>query len=271
MMNEKLEQVRELERQNRAEAAQIDQHVAHSGILIDEHDAVRRRWLCGFVDAFRSAFTRTSSPPSSAPSAIFGTGHGRSDRVGAATQRLNQASESVAVHASQLAERAATAHARVRSLLAEGKRHDALLALKRAKQLEKQADAACETQVALETHVDVLESSAIQKVVASALSASVNATKSRTKRLLSNTEAAVDDVSELRDLQDDVAQALGGLQSDTVCDDELLAELDAMTTTSDFREMKLRPVVEAHAERDFASFPSAPTKRYERLTEIGAV
>ena len=79
-----------------------------------------------------------------------------------AAERLAQAAESVQAHASQLSERGAAARARALELQMAGKKADALMALKRAKALEKQAATALSTHAALESQQDMLESSALQ-------------------------------------------------------------------------------------------------------------
>lgn len=152
---------------------------------------------------------------------VRGKGASTSDRLVSASNamekrigELNEKVESLSVKAAELAQ--------------SGKRADALLMLKRKKGVLKQLETATATHVALESQVDMLQQASLQKEVASALSASVATTKKRTKGLLSKADDAVDGAVELKDLADDVAQALGGLQTDAYDDDELAAELDAL-------------------------------------------
>ena len=156
---------------------------------------------------------------------IFGQ---RGGKTATAADRLNHAAESVEAHAEQLAERARVARAKAAELVAAHKKPEAMAALRRAKGLEKQLETASATHAALERQVDVLAESALQKEVASALSASVASTKKKTKGLLSKAEEAVDGATELKDFAEDIAQTLGTLQTDTFDDDELLAEIEAM-------------------------------------------
>ena len=64
--------------------------------------------------------------------------------------------------------------------------------------------------------------------MSAALNASLSTVKKKSKGLLSSAESAADDAMELKDLSEDVAQALGGMQLDAFDEDELLQELEAM-------------------------------------------
>ena len=183
-------------------------------------------------------------------------------------------------HASQLSERSAAARARALELQMAGKKADALMALKRAKALEKQAATALSTHAALESQQDMLESSALQREIASALSASVASTKSKSKGLLSKTETAVDDAAELKDAFEEVTEALGGLQAQYGDDDdeELLAELqsmvaevpvaaptEAVATASPPTISGEAATASADVAQVVAAFPKAPKGKTERL------
>lgn len=126
--------------------------------------------------------------------------------------------------------------------------------LKKAKAAEKQLETATATHAALESQVDVLEQSMLQREVASALSASVASTKKKHKGLLSKAENAVDGAEEIKDMSEDVAAALGGLQVEQWDEDELLAELQEMGGPAP----QATPVVEAKRVTSMA-FPEAPT------------
>ena len=194
-----------------------------------------------------------------------------------ANDRLDHAAESVAAHATQLGERAAAARERAKMLASTGKRTEALLALKRAKGLEKQAENAVATHAAIEAQKDLLDGQELQREIASALAASVATTKSKTKGLLTKTENAVDSMEEMRDAFEEVGQALGGLQANNeVDDDELAAELDqmiALEVPDDATEAATggRAVEEAaaaavdlqSAAEVEAAFPAVPRKQKE--------
>ena len=145
-----------------------------------------------------------------------------------ATDRLSAAARAMETHAEGLGERARAARARAKALIGAGKKAEAMAMLKKAKTAEAQYENALATHSALERQIDVLAESALQREVATALSASVSVAKKKTLGLLSKTEAAVDSAVELKDFAEDVSQAFGGLQMDNYDDDELLQELQEM-------------------------------------------
>ena len=233
-------------------ATDIDRMVRVS--LVDDEAPVQgcgARFLC--FGGRRRAAARTTS---SLDSRVFGTAVKKTD----ATQRLNHAAESVGAHVEQLAEKVRAAETRARELFAEQKKPEAIAALKRAKTLQKQLETASATHAALERQVDVLAESALQREVASALSASVASTKKKSKGLLSKTESAVDSAVELKDFAEDIAQTLGGLQTDVYDDDELLAELEGMQQPE---PQAVIAVPEAIAV-DVRDYPAVPSKKLER-------
>ena len=190
----------------------------------------------------------------------------RSKQVDAAA-KLQHAADSVSTHVEQLSQKGEAARRRAMELKAAGKRTEALAALKKAKTFEKQLETASATQVALEQQIDVLSQSALQKEVATALSASVATTKKKTKGLLSKTEDAVDGAVELKDFAEDIAQTLTGIQTETYDDDELLAELDEMVEPTAVPAQPAATVAEPAAivvGVDPHAYPAAPTKRVER-------
>jgi hypothetical protein len=252
-------------------ARQIEDAVSASGITLDDEAPPRTSWLCGL-------FTRRA--PRSAPKparvetaterAVFGV-RKKQSTAEAASARLTSAAASVAQHADALGERASAARERARELMAVGKKSEAMLALKRSKALEKQAESASATRTALEQQLDVLESSALQREVAQALSASVTSTKQRTKGLLGRTETAVDEAQELKDFSDDIQQVLAGMQTDSLDEDELADELDAMVNEHEVASRETAPTVAPEPDSAAAvarKFPKAPTNKYARLDEI---
>ena len=150
---------------------------------------------------------------------------------------------------------------------------EAVLAHKRSRAIERQAESATATRTALEQQLDVLESSALQKEVAQALSASVASTKAKTKGLLGRTETAVEDAQELKDFSEDVQQVLSSMQHDDVDEDELAAELAQMVQAHEEQGRATAPTiapVHAAAEVPVRSFPKVPvgSRKYARLEEI---
>jgi hypothetical protein len=230
-------------------AAQIDEMVKASQAEDDEPvQGCGAKLLC-----FGGRRRATARATTSLDTRVFGKAVRETD----ATQRLNHAAVSVEAHVEQLAEKVRAAETRARELFAQQKKQEAIAALKRAKALQKQLETASATHAALERQVDVLAESALQREVASALSASVASTKKKTKGLLSKTENAVDSAVELKDFAEDIAQTLGGLQTDVYDDDELLAELEGM------QEPEPQAVI-AVPEAIAVDYPQVPAKKLER-------
>ena len=187
-----------------------------------------------------------------------------------------QAASQVSSHAEGLAERAAQARKKAQLLASMGRKQEAMLALRRCKTLEKQAETALATHAAIEQQQDMLQSSALQRDVASALSSAVKSTKVKTKGLLERTEDAVDSSAELKDAFDDISEVLGGLNKNDFDEEELMAEIEAMSQLETAVEEEPADA-EAEAEAaeeapavastaivvgiDPALYPSAPRRR----------
>ena len=246
-----------------AMAARIDT-VLKTGEIDADPEAVQGcggRFFCGLLGRRRRDAARGAAAVAAAAGAEQRTRTGFEARVFGqkgkgtdAAQRLNHAADSLSAHVDQLGERARAARAKAQELFAASKRPEAMAALKRAKLLEKQLESATATHAALERQVDVLAESELQKEVASALSASVASTKKKTKGLLGKTESAVDGASELKDFADDIAQTLGGLQTEAFDDDDLLEELQAMQAGGEIELEEARPA----AAKPAAAKPAAP-------------
>ena len=122
-------------------------------------------------------FRRRSRQTSAAlDKAVFGH---KSTASSSASDRLSTAAQSMEAHAESLGERAAAARAKAKSFMASGKKAEALAWMKKAKQAESQHSNAVATHAALERQIDVLAESALQKEVATALSASVAGAKKK--------------------------------------------------------------------------------------------
>ena len=182
----------------------IQAQVSRLERAMQDEEAPRRGGCLGWL------FRRRARQPSAAlDQAVFG--HKASTASTTASDRLSTAAKSMEAHAESLGERAAAARAKAKSLMAAGKKFEALAMLKKAKQAEAQHSNAVATHAALERQIDVLAESALQKEVATALSASVAVAKKKTAGLLSKTEDAVDSAIELKDFAEDVSSAFGGL------------------------------------------------------------
>ena len=250
----------------------IQAQVSRLERAMQDEEAPRRGGCLGWL------FRRRARQPSAAlDQAVFG--HKASTASTTASDRLSTAAKSMEAHAESLGERAAAARAKAKSLMAVGKKFEALAMLKKAKQAEAQHSNAVATHAALERQIDVLAESALQKEVATALSASVAVAKKKTAGLLSKTEDAVDSAIELKDFAEDVSSAFGGLQSDNYDEDELLEELNALAMEEEVEEVIATPapapVVAVPVAVDASAYPEAPkaTKKLERkslLADDGA-
>jgi len=250
----------------------IQAQVSRLERAMQDEEAPRRGGCLGWL------FRRRARQPSAAlDQAVFG--HKASTASTTASDRLSTAAKSMEAHAESLGERAAAARAKAKSLMAAGKKPEALAWMKKAKQAEAQHSNAVATHAALERQIDVLAESALQKEVATALSASVAVAKKKTAGLLSKTEDAVDSAIELKDFAEDVSSAFGGLQSDNYDEDELLEELQAMQMEEEVEEVIATPapapVVAVPVAVDARAYPEAPkaTKKLERkslLADDGA-
>ena len=93
--------------------------------------------------------------------------------------------------------------------------------------LEKQAEVGREHARRHRAAAGDAESSALQREVASALSASIATTKKKTRGLLEKAESAVDGSAELRDVAEEINEVMGGLaKADDYDEDDLLEELE---------------------------------------------
>ena len=241
----------------------IQAQVSRLERALQDESEPRRGGCLGWV--FRRRARRTGS---SLDQAVFG--HKVATASTTAADRLSTAAASMEAHAESLGERAAAARAKAKSLMAAGKKPEALAWMKKAKQAESQHSNAVATHAALERQIDVLAESALQKEVATALSASVAVAKKKTAGLLSKTEDAVDSAIELKDFAEDVSQAFGGLQADNYDEDELLEELQAMSMEEEIEEVVATPapapVVAVPVAVDASAYPKAPkaAKKLER-------
>ncbi len=190
---------------------------------------------------------------------------GQHKQATTASDKLVNAAKNVEAHVEQLSEKASLARARAAQLMGSGKKAEAMASLKKAKMLEKQLETATQTHAALETQVDVLAQSALQREVASALSASVSTSKKRSKGLLSRTETAVDEAAELKDLAEDISNVMGGLQNEVWDEEELEAELAELSTPAvrtkavKFAEVTPKDAGEVVVGVELDAFPAAPT------------
>tara|TARA_B110000858_G_scaffold138672_1_gene157475 strand:+ start:3376 stop:4257 length:882 start_codon:yes stop_codon:yes gene_type:complete len=265
----KMVELGKIKEQEKAMALKIDKLVSNGDL--DEYP--QRRFFGGCFSFLRKGRSRVANE-SGMEVRVFG--HNATGGSTQANARLEKAAEQMANHADQLYAKASTSREKAKSLMESGKRQEAIMALKRCKALEKQAEVASNTHSAIEQQKDMLESSALQREIASALSASIATTKKKTRGLLEKAETAVDDSAELRDAVEDISEVMGGLvKSDDFDDDDILEELESMTVESQSATVAQRQPETASAETitqeaivvgiDPSLYPSAPTKKEQRL------
>ena len=261
-----LAEIKTAEAKMAAKIDKIDKLVASGGVDDDERKGCGGGCF-GFLRKGRSRLAQDQGMEV----AVFG--QSASSGTATAAARLEQAASQVSTHAEQLAERAAEARKKAQLLVGMGRKQEAMMALRRCKTLEKQAETAMQTHAAIEQQQDMLQSSALQRDVASALSSAVKSTKVKTKGLLEKTEHAADDSAELRDAFEDISEVLGGINKNDFDDDELMAEIEAMSQLEPAPVATESPAAESATESDPtevaaivvgidpALYPKAPKKK----------
>jgi hypothetical protein len=181
--------------------------------------------------------------------------------------RLATTGDAVRARAEALQTKVNGMREQARVLNAAGKKQEAILMLRRSKPVEKQLATALASADALDLQVLVLEDANLQQQVSSALSASVKKVKKGTKGLLKSTENAVDGAEQVRDLTEDVSQALEGLRPVDADEDDLLEELQAMMDGGDGPPPSDDTIKQGVAVTEpvassipIASYPAAPTQ-----------
>jgi hypothetical protein len=260
----KMAKVREIEQAEKTMSKRIDKLVSHGDL---EEEAQRRGCGAGCFPWLRRSGRSRLAQDSGLEVAVFGRSATVSSAVNA-NARLEKAAEQMENHAEQLYAKAGASRSKAKALMAQGKKAEAMVSLKRAKALEKQAEVAASTHAAIEQQKDMLESSALQREVATALSASIASTKQKTKGLLEKAENAVDGSAELRDAVDDISEVMGGLNTnDQYDEDDLLEELQLMAQEEEEEAPEVASVPSAKAEVepqaivvgiDPALYPKAP-------------
>jgi len=256
----KVAQLDKMKEAEKAMAAKIDRLVSNGDL---EEEAQRRGCGTGCFPWLRRGRSRLAQDQGMEV-AVFGKSAANGNAA-QANARLEKAAAQMEDHASQLYAKAGASRSKAKLLMAQGKKPEAMLSLKRAKALEKQAEVAASTHAAIENQKEMLESSALQREVASALSASIATTKKKTKGLLEKAESAVDDSSELRDAVEDINDVMGGLaRQDDYDEDDLMEELELMARDSEDATQPAGVQPQAIVVGiDPAMYPSAP-KRQDR-------
>lgn len=185
----------------------------------------------------------TEMAPASSGSAAFGMANG--SRVAHATlfglgskadphAKLGEAARAMEQRIAQLEERASECREEARRLVQVGQKGAAMRALKKAKAIEKQAEANQASLLAVEQQLDLMAQATIQKTVASALKTSTRGMKAD-KKLLKHAEDAVDEAQEARDMATDLSAVMADFAHNggpnDLDEDALLAELEEMAGT----------------------------------------
>ena len=143
-------------------------------------------------------------------------------------QKLSIAMEGLRQRISVLETRISECRTSASASMKAGNKTAAMRELKRSKALEKQLSTTQNVLDSIEAQSDLLEQTALQKQVASALGSSAKVLQ-KEKKILSSVESAVDQAAELRDLSHDLTDVLAGLEAPVEYDDDdLLAELQEM-------------------------------------------
>lgn len=186
-------------------------------------------------------------------------------------QKLAIAMDGLRQRTSVLEARVAECRAAASASMKAGNKTAAIRELKRSKTLEKQLSTTQSVLDSMEAQSDLLEQTALQKQVASALGSSAK-TLQKEKKILSSAESAVDQAAELRDLSHDLTDVLAGLEAPVDYDeDDLLAELQGMEVDDDpppvdSAKQEIEMLEKKHAAFDearkiSAAMPKAPTNR----------
>ena len=149
--------------------------------------------------------------------------------------KLAAASEAMRTRVGSLELRVVECRSAATAAMKLGNKASAMRELKRAKMLEKQSISTQIAVDALEAQSDMLEQTALQKEVAAALGATAKSLK-KEKGLLSRAEDAVDAAVEMKDMHEDLTQAMSGLgdvASNDLDEDDLMEELQNMAAEHD--------------------------------------
>lgn len=148
---------------------------------------------------------------------------------------LEQAASVMKARIEQLECRASEQRVEAARLMKAGQKQAAMRALKKAKQLEASVAANSASLDAVEQQVDLLAQAAVQKTLTSALE-TTSKTMQKDKKMVARAEKAVDDVSEVRDMAEDLNAAMNELANhgaNDIDEDELLEELEVMMDQTD--------------------------------------
>lgn len=160
---------------------------------------------------------------------LFGMPVGKKQK---AAGKLQAATTAMRARVEDLDRRATTGKSASMEAMKAGNKQLAMRELRRAKTYEKQAASTQSALDAVEAQSDMLQQTALQREVASALDATAQSLK-KDKGLVSKTEDAVEAAAEMRDFHEDLTHAMAGLGeviNNEYDDDDLMQELEGMMT-----------------------------------------
>ena len=169
--------------------------------------------------------------------------------------RVTRAISELEARVADLEQRAAESKGRARELVSEGRRPEALKALRRAKEIEKQLATVQTALAALERQASALESAHLSREVSKTLSSTSKSVKKRARKLVQQVDQSVDDANDVNDMSVELNDALAGLEAGpTVDEDELEDELESMVRDAGSRPgpdvVGAREVAEREGEED---------------------
>ena len=145
--------------------------------------------------------------------------------------KLEAAGEAMETRVKDLHRRVEQHRQSATSSMSLGRKNDALREMRKLKACERQIESMQAVLDAVEQQSDIMAQTKLQRDVALALGVTAKTMK-KDKKLLERAESAVEGVSEMKDLSEDLTHAMEGLAGVTsveMDEDELMNELSAMT------------------------------------------
>ena len=223
------------------------------------------------LSAFQSSLTGKADTVSSQPmissssvsTRLFGVRKG-AHAQSSPSAKLSQASQSIEARMEELKQRAQSAKQQAMAAHKAGDKTTALRMMQRAKATDKQMTAMWHALSALERQTEMLEEASLQKQVADALSVSVKKMKG-SQKLLEGVDKLSDDAAEMRDISEDVRNALSSISESAndpgLDDDDLMQELESMIESQPdqppLAQMSASNTEDLTAS-SYSSMPSAP-------------
>lgn len=234
-------------------ASTISLHVNASDLATFQSSTLNKSSAC---------VSQAMSSNSSVSTRLFGIRKGAQAHA-SPSAKLSQASHSIETRIDELKQRAATAKQQAMAAHKAGDKTTALRMMQRAKATEKQMTALWHALTALERQTEMLEEASLQKQVADALSVSVKQMKG-SQKLLEGVDKLSDDAAEMRDISDDVRNALASISEITndpgLDDDDLMQELESMMDSQTDEPTTVQVDTHHSNASSYTSMPSVPQR-----------